>query len=83
MKKIGDIKKTYKKRDFIVNNFLKSRGLYCLVARPKVGKSLFALQLAYSVATNKEFLGNETMSSPVLYISTEMDSSQIYDRMLM
>lgn len=80
MKKLSEIKKTHQKRDFIVNNFIKSQGLYCLVARPKIGKSLFALQLANSIATKKLFLGNETTSSPVLYISTEMNESQIFDR---
>ena len=39
------------KKDFIVENFMKSNGLYCLVARPKVGKSLLALQLANAIAT--------------------------------
>ena len=82
MKPISEIKKTHKKRDFIVDNLLKSQGMYCLVARPKVGKSLLALQLAHSIATNTQFLGNETSPSPVLYISTEMDESQIYDRIL-
>ena len=59
---------------------MKSKGLYCLVARPKVGKSLLALQLANSVATGTTFLGFRTNPSPVLYISTEMNSMQILDR---
>ena len=59
---------------------MKSRGVYCLVARPKVGKSLFALQLANSVANGQEFLGLKTITSPVLYISTEMNSTQILER---
>ena len=70
------------KKDFIVDNFMKSNGLYCLVARPKIGKSLLALQLANSIATGTNFLGFRTTSSPVLYISTEMNFSQILDRML-
>jgi len=59
---------------------MKSNGLYCLVARPKVGKSLLALQLAHAIATGTIFLGFKVNPSPVLYISTEMDSSQIADR---
>ena len=59
---------------------MKSNGLYCLVARPKVGKSLLALQLANAIATGTNFLGFRTSSSPVLYISTEMNFSQILDR---
>ena len=66
--------------DFIVDKLMKSGGVYCLVARPKVGKSLFALQLANSVANGQEFLGLKTNTSPVLYISTEMNSTQILER---
>ena len=68
------------KKDFIVDKLMKFRGVYCLVARPKVGKSLFALQLANSVANGQEFLGLKTITSPVLYISTEMNSTQILER---
>lgn len=80
MKTISEMEKNFTKKDFIVDNLMKSTGLYCLVARPKVGKSLLALQLAYSVATGTTFLGMETTPSPVLYISTEMDSAQLLDR---
>ena len=80
MKTISEMQKDYKKNDFIIENLMKSRGLYCLVARPKVGKSLFALQLANSVATENSFLGFKTIKSPTLYISTEMNHMQILDR---
>lgn len=80
MKNISDMRKEFTKKDFIVDNLMKSKGLYCLVARPKVGKSLFALQLANSIATGGLFLGYRTNPSPVLYISTEMTSAQLVDR---
>lgn len=80
MKTISEMRKNSTKKDFIVNNLMKSNGLYCLVARPKVGKSLLALQLANSIATGTNFLGFRTSPSPVLYISTEMNFSQILDR---
>ncbi len=80
MKTISEMRKDFTKKDFIVDNLMKSNGLYCLVARPKVGKSLFALQLANSIATGKPFLGFRTSPSPVLYISTEMNSTQLIDR---
>lgn len=80
MKTISEMRKNFTKKDFIVDNLMKSNGLYCLVARPKVGKSLFALQLANSIATGKSFLGFSTSPSPVLYISTEMNSTQLIDR---
>ena len=80
MKTISEIKKTAIKKDFIVDSLMKSNGLYCLVARPKVGKSLLALQLANSIANGTTFLGFKTNPSPVLYISTEMTSTQLLDR---
>ena len=80
MKCISEMRKNSTKKDFIVDNLMKSNGLYCLVARPKVGKSLLTLQLANSIATGTNFLGFRTSPSPVLYISTEMNFSQILDR---
>lgn len=80
MKTISEMIKTAIKKDFIVDNLMKSNGLYCLVARPKVGKSLLALQLADSVANGTTFLGFKTNPSPVLYISTEMSSTQLLER---
>ena len=79
---ISEIKKNYIKKDFIVDNFMKSKGIYCLVSRPKVGKSLFALQLANAIANGTTFLGFKTNPSPVLYISTEMSSLQLYQRII-
>ena len=80
MKTISQMRKEYIKKDFIVDKLMKSKGVYCLVARPKVGKSLFALQLANSIATGNTFLGLRTSPSPVLYISTEMNFGQILNR---
>ena len=80
MKTSNEILNNCTKKDFIVDSLMKSNGLYCLVARPKVGKSLLALQLAHAIATGTIFLGFKVNPSPVLYISTEMDSSQIADR---
>ena len=80
MKCISEMRKNSTKKDFIVDNLMKSNGLYCLVARPKVGKSLLALQLANAIATGTNFLGFRTSPSPILYISTEMNFSQILDR---
>ena len=82
MMTISEMKQNYIKKDFIVDNLMKSNGIYCLVARPKVGKSMFCLQLANAIANGTTFLGHKTSPSPVLYISTEMDFSQLYDRIL-
>lgn len=69
------------KKDIIIDGLMRSKGVYLLVSKPKVGKSLFALQLANSIANGIPFLGHEILKpSPVLYITTEMNDSQIMDR---
>ena len=68
------------KKDNIIDGIMKSRGLYCLVSNAKVGKSMFAIQLSNALATGKQFLGHDVMSTPVLYISTESDFSQFKER---
>lgn len=68
------------KKDNIIDGIMKSKGLYCLVSNAKVGKSMFSLQLSNSIINGKQFLGHNTMPSPVLYISTESDFGQIQDR---
>lgn len=60
---------------------MKSNGLYCLVAKPKVGKSFLALQIANSLTNNIEFLGFKVNPTPVLYISTELSSLQLKERL--
>ena len=69
------------KKDNIVDDIMKTKSLYCLVSNAKVGKSMLALQLSYSITLGESFLGHNTMSSPILYISTESDSGQIKERL--
>ena len=77
MKAFEELKETTKK-DIIIDGIMRSKGVYLLVSKPKVGKSLFALQLANSIANKKAFLGHEILKpSPVLYITTEGDSGQL------
>lgn len=45
------------KKDIIVNNLMKSKGVYLLVSNPKAGKSMLALQLSCSVCNGTQFLG--------------------------
>ena len=40
------------KKDIIIDGLMMSKGVYLLVSKPKVGKPLFALQLANSFAAN-------------------------------
>ncbi len=77
---IEDVDKSIKK-DIIVEGLMRSKGVYLLVSQPKVGKSMFALQLAYSLTNGLPFLGNKTIASPVIYITTESDVYQINQRM--
>ena len=80
MKAFEDLKESAKK-DIIIDGLMRSKGVYLLVSKPKVGKSLFALQLANSIANGKPFLGHEILKpSPVLYITTELSDSQLKDR---
>lgn len=79
MKKLSDVDETIKK-DIIVENLMISNGVYLLVSHPKVGKSMFAQQLAYSLTTGENFLGLKVNPSHVLYINTESDLKQIKKR---
>lgn len=69
------------KKELIVDELMRSKGVYLLVSQPKVGKSMFALQLAYSLTNGIPFLGFEVKSSPVLYITTESDRFQLAQRL--
>ena len=79
MKQLSKTSKTIKK-DIIVENLMISNGVYLLVAHPKVGKSMFAQQLAFSLTTGEDFLGFKVNPSHVLYITTEGDINQIDNR---
>ena len=79
MKQINEVNKSIKK-DIIVENLMISNGVYLLVSHPKVGKSMFALQLAFSLTTGEDFLGFKVNPSHVLYITTESDINQIDER---
>lgn len=79
MKQINEINKSIKK-DIIVENLMISNGVYLLVSHPKVGKSMFAQQLAFSLTTGEDFLGFKVNPSHVLYITTEGDINQLQSR---
>ena len=66
--------------DYIVDNLIRENGLYALLGSAKVGKSSFALQLANAVCDGLNFLNLKTKKHPVLYLSTEMTSSDTISR---
>ena len=81
MKSINEIK--YIKKDYIIDEIMRTNGLYCLIAYPKVGKSMLALQISDCIANNKPFLECNTNHSPILYISTESSGNQLLERINM
>jgi replicative DNA helicase len=63
----------YKKLDAKLNGGLHGSELIVLAARPSMGKTAFALAIAYNVAKN---------GIPVGFFTLEMTATQIYDRLL-
>ncbi|MCD8108647.1 MAG: helicase RepA family protein [Clostridiales bacterium] len=63
----------------IVEGLLKN-GVYLLAGAPKVGKSFFSMQLAYSIASGKPFLTYDVHGGTVLYLALEDDYSRLQQR---
>jgi len=57
--------------NWIVETMMVEGSVILLVGKPKLGKSIFALNLGLSVAQGKEFLEKETVKGRVLYIALE------------
>ena len=66
--------------DFIVNALLPT-GLSILSSLPKYGKSWFALDLCYSVACGKSFLGFTTHQCETLYMALEDTKARLQSRL--
>jgi len=56
-------------------------GLASLAGRPKMGKSLLALQLAAAVALGRSFLGYEVKAGPVLFLALEDPPQRLQERL--
>jgi hypothetical protein len=67
-------------REDRVQGLLPSQGLVGIVGAPKVGKSLFANQLALSVATGEPFLGRAVAKAPVLLVEEEGATAKLQQR---
>ncbi|MBM3948243.1 MAG: AAA family ATPase [SAR202 cluster bacterium] len=52
-------------------------GLSVLAAKPKVGKSTFARNLALAVSRGEPFLGRATHQGPVVYLGLEEKRSEV------
>lgn len=57
--------------DWVVEDLLLKGGVSLLVAKPKVGKSTLARQLALCVARGSSFLGRKTALGSVIYLALE------------
>lgn len=62
---------------WIVDGLLPSSGFSVIAAKPKVGKSTLARQLALCVTRGESFLGLQTAKGPVLYVALEEKRSEV------
>jgi len=62
---------------WVVDNLLPSGGFSIIVAKPKVGKSTIARQLALSVARGESFLGYKTTKGSILYVALEEKRGEV------
>jgi hypothetical protein len=65
------------KYDYLVDGLLPGGGTSLLIAKPKVGKSTLAQNLAFCVARGEPFLGRRVKRGPVLYLALEEKRSEL------
>lgn len=76
--------KTLPPMKWLIDDLLPVGGVVMLSAKPKMGKSFFAIQLALSVASGGEFLGfNVPEKNEVLYIDLETSQRSMKTRISM
>jgi hypothetical protein len=63
--------------EWLVDEILPVGGLSLLVAKPKVGKSTLARNLALAVAQGRDFLGKHVMQGLVIYLALEEKRSEV------
>jgi hypothetical protein len=63
--------------DWLVDDLLPAGGVALLTAKPKVGKSTLARQLALSVARGERFLDRMTAQGAVIYLALEEKRSEV------
>jgi len=62
---------------WLVDGLLPDGGTSLLVAKPKVGKSTFAQNLAFHIARGEPFLGLDVAPGPVFYLALEEKRSEL------
>ncbi len=76
--------KKFPKQKWIIQNLIPEYGLAILAGVPKIGKSWFALEVATSVATGKDFAGNNSWKvtkGSVLYFALEDHERRTQERL--
>jgi hypothetical protein len=63
--------------EWLVDDLLPGSGFSLLVAKPKVGKTTLARNLALCVAQGKDFLGRKTQRGLVIYLALEEKRSEV------
>lgn len=58
-------------RPYLVDRLLPMAGFSILAAKPKVGKSTFARNLALAIARGECFIDRQTVAGPVVYLALE------------
>jgi hypothetical protein len=62
---------------YLVDDMLPVAGLSLCAAKPKVGKSTLARNLALAVARGEPFLGRATIAGPVIYLALEEKRAEV------
>lgn len=75
--------KTLPPMKWLIDDLLPVGGVVMLSAKPKMGKSFLAIQLALSVASGGEFLGFQARKHEVLYIDLETSQRSMKTRISM
>jgi hypothetical protein len=63
--------------EWLVKGLLPESGLSLLVAKPKVGKSTLARNLALAVSQGQDFFGRTVQYGPVIYLALEEKRSEV------
>jgi hypothetical protein len=76
--KLGDLlNEPEEETNDLVEKVLPVGGFAVLIAKPKVGKSTLARNLALAVAQGRDFLGKRTQQGPVIYLALEEKRSEV------
>jgi hypothetical protein len=67
--------------EWLWEGILPAGGLSLLVAKPKVGKTTLAFNLAVAVAAGEDFLGRKTKQAQVIYLAHEEKKSEIQKKL--